>query len=376
MDYPALMHDFTRRQEEFTRLVARLAERRSFSGEAANINGLLDEVTELFGRWDPAIQRFASPAGDVLQLDFPGTGPRPVVLLAHADTVQVSEKPLPVRRDERRLFGSGVLDMKQAIALFHFALEVLSRQPADSRPAVRLLVNPDEETGSRHSLPLLLRQCRDARAVLLPEPCGPGGALKTRRKGVMALESVLEGRAAHSGVDPAAGRDANRGLARFLLEVDDRLQAFPGVTFNPGVIQGGREINIVSPQSRLRGELRGFSTRELETAAAKVAGIRQVGDIAVRTDTRLLHPALEETERNGRLVRIARDITAGLGQPLSTCASGGASDGSDLSAAGIPVLDGLGMRGGGAHTTKEFIDLDDFPFRATLITALCLEVPA
>jgi len=376
MDYPALMHDFARREEEFVQLGMRLAGRRTFSGETANINRFLDDVTDLFDRWEPVVKRLATPAGDVLQLDFAGASGRPVVLLAHADTVRVSEEPLPVRREERRLYGSGILDMKQAIALFHFALEVLSQEPVSHRPAVRLILNPDEETGSRHSLPILLARCRDARAVLLPEPCGPGGALKTRRKGVVAVDSVLEGRAAHSGVEPGAGRDANRGLARFLAEVDARLAEFPDIRFNPGVIEGGREINIVSPRSRLRGELRGYTTRTLEAAAAMIAGIGSTGDIAVRTTTRRLHPALEETAANRGLVRIARDIAAGLGQPLGTCASGGASDGSDLSAAGIPVLDGLGMRGAGAHTADECIHLDDFPFRAALITALCREVPA
>ena len=49
---------------------------------------------------------------------------------------------------------------------------------------------------------------------------------------------------------------------------------------------------------------------------------------------------------------------------------GGASDGNFLAALGIPVLDGLGISGDGAHAVHEHIELDDIPRRATLIAGL------
>jgi len=39
-------------------------------------------------------------------------------------------------------------------------------------------------------------------------------------------------------------------------------------------------------------------------------------------------------------------------------------------AAGVPTLDGLGPRGGGAHARGEFVSLSDLPVRAALLAAL------
>jgi glutamate carboxypeptidase len=49
---------------------------------------------------------------------------------------------------------------------------------------------------------------------------------------------------------------------------------------------------------------------------------------------------------------------------------GGASDGNLTAAAGVPTLDGLGPRGGGAHAPDEWVDATDLPFRAALLTLL------
>ena len=39
----------------------------------------------------------------------------------------------------------------------------------------------------------------------------------------------------------------------------------------------------------------------------------------------------------------------------------------------VPLLDGLGLSGAGAHTLEEFILIEDIPKRATLLTKLILE---
>ena len=49
---------------------------------------------------------------------------------------------------------------------------------------------------------------------------------------------------------------------------------------------------------------------------------------------------------------------------------GGASDGNILAAAGLPVLDGLGASGGGAHAEHEHVLVDDIPARIALLAGL------
>lgn len=66
----------------------------------------------------------------------------------------------------------------------------------------------------------------------------------------------------------------------------------------------------------------------------------------------------------------AREIAAELGVELGEGATGGGSDGSIIAEHGVPVLDGLGPRGGGAHAADEHIIVDDLPFRLALIGRL------
>ena len=51
---------------------------------------------------------------------------------------------------------------------------------------------------------------------------------------------------------------------------------------------------------------------------------------------------------------------------------GGASDGNFVAALGVPVLDGLGAAGDGAHTLEEYVFVDDIPHRATLLASILL----
>jgi glutamate carboxypeptidase len=54
-----------------------------------------------------------------------------------------------------------------------------------------------------------------------------------------------------------------------------------------------------------------------------------------------------------------------LGRPVLPAQRGGASDASHFHAAGIAVtIDGLGPRGGHAHSPDEFVDLDSLRPRA------------
>jgi glutamate carboxypeptidase len=66
-----------------------------------------------------------------------------------------------------------------------------------------------------------------------------------------------------------------------------------------------------------------------------------------------------------------------LGRPIVASERGGASDASHVAAGGIALtLDGLGPRGGGAHTPQEWVSAESLRTRAELalaVTAAFLE---
>ena len=83
-------------------------------------------------------------------------------------------------------------------------------------------------------------------------------------------------------------------------------------------------------------------------------------------------PPLERNETVIRLYEKARAIAAAFDYELGETQVGGASDGNFVAALGVPVLDGLGVKGAGAHTLEEFIFIDDIPKRAALLASLLL----
>jgi glutamate carboxypeptidase len=59
-----------------------------------------------------------------------------------------------------------------------------------------------------------------------------------------------------------------------------------------------------------------------------------------------------------------------LGLDLEEALVGGGSDGNFCAALGVPVLDGLGAVGGGAHARHEHVLVDAMPLRAALVMRL------
>jgi glutamate carboxypeptidase len=79
---------------------------------------------------------------------------------------------------------------------------------------------------------------------------------------------------------------------------------------------------------------------------------------------------LERTEGVVKLYQQARELAACLGFELGEQSVGGASDGNFVAALNVPVLDGLGIDGDGAHAANEHILISDIPLRGALLAGL------
>ncbi len=374
MNLKRLLSYFENQKDGFIDLMKQMIAFQTYSGDRKAINAFSDFLEKLFSEFALKKKRIPCPGGDILEFSYSPDFNDFIVLLAHMDTVKVSETPIKIKTINHQLHGSGSYDMKNGIALFYYTLKVIQAFNLNIKKKLKLILTPDEETGSQGSMPYLLKECQGARAVLLPEPCCPEGGVKTRRKGVASITANLHGKTSHSGIDPEKGSDANRGLVRLIQAIDEILKNYPGVSFNPGIISGGIQTNMTSGESVLSGELRSFSGKDIKQVSEKLKKIKNLQGITVRIKIHNVHPPLEPTPANRELYSRVRRISRRLGNELPACSSGGSSDGSNLSQAGIPVLDGLGLKGAGAHSAREHIDVSDFAFRATLLTALCQEI--
>jgi glutamate carboxypeptidase len=300
-------------------------------------------------------------------------GRESVLLLGHFDTVYDvgTLQTMPWREAKGRLYGPGVFDMKSGIAQMMFALwaarEVRGGLP---RPVTVLLVS-DEEGGSESSRALTEKIARQCAAVLVCEPSGPGGALKTARKGVGSFLMKITGQAAHSGLDFEKGQSAILELAHQIQAISRLTDLKRGVTLNVGVVRGGTRTNVIAAEAVAEVDLRIAKKADGAVMENKVRGLRPVNPkCRIEIEGGINRPPMERTKQVVALYVLARKIARELGFPLAEIAVGGGSDGNFTGGIGIPTLDGLGAVGEGAHAPHESIIAAELPRRAALLAGL------
>jgi len=121
-------------------------------------------------------------------------------------------------------------------------------------------------------------------------------------------------------------------------------------------------------------DARAWTREEAERVTARLRGYEPSDSrVVASVEGGLDRPPLEPTAASQALYEAARRIASELGFELGAAREGGASDGNFPAAAGIPPLDGLGPRGGGAHARDEHVLVADLPLRAALLAALVSE---
>ncbi|WP_031470638.1 M20 family metallopeptidase [Sciscionella sediminilitoris] len=348
------------------------------SGDPALLAVTLNWLERWIGeRLGTASRRELVPGGEhgsVLVLDFPGDGAAPVVLLGHYDTVwpegTLAQWPYTVDGDTAS--GPGTFDMKAGLVQAVWALRSLARN-GYTMPPIRIVLNGDEEIGSPVSRPVIERECADAAAVLVFEGSA-AGSVKTARKGVGIFELTVAGREAHAGLDPEKGASAVDELARATLTLHALTDLGAGTSVNVGLVHGGTASNVVAGNAAATVDVRVRSRTEQDRIASALAGLRTAdprAEITVRGEWN--RPVMERSAAAGQLAELANRAGAELGLDIGECAVGGASDGNFVAALGIPVLDGIGAVGDGAHARHEHVSIAAMTERAAVAAAVIVE---
>lgn len=297
-----------------------------------------------------------------------------ILALGHADTVwpMGTLRTMKFRQRDGRLWGPGVLDMKAGLALFAFAMRGLRELEIPVAHRVQLLVNPDEETGSKVSRASTEALAKGCRAVLVLEPgTGLTGKAKTARKGIGAYRIAVRGVASHAGVDFEKGASAVVELARQIERIAGFTDLKRGVTVNPGVISGGTERNVIAAEAEAHIDIRVPNARAGAALGRKLQALRPFDKRCELTVTGGLNrPPMERSRGIAELFGQAREIAAGLGVTLEESATGGGSDGNFTAALGVPTLDGIGAVGEGAHAAHESVLVDRLADRVALLGRL------
>jgi glutamate carboxypeptidase len=298
------------------------------------------------------------------------------LLVGHADTVWPSGtlEERPVVMGNGTVHGPGTYDMKAGLVQMLFAVEALNsldrRAPAD--PV--LLINSDEEIGSRESSSAIDRLARIACRAFIMEPgLGPDGKLKTARKGLGRFTVAVEGKAAHAGLDPDKGVSAILELSIVIQKLFALNDPERGITVNVGTIEGGMRANVVAPTSEAVVDVRVLRHEDAVRIERAIRALEpSTPGTSLHVTGRFGRPPMERTPGNVELFLAAQRIGAELGVELDESTAGGGSDGNTTSQR-TPTLDGLGPIGDGAHAPHEQVSIDSIVRRSALLAALMME---
>ena len=297
-----------------------------------------------------------------------GTGDRRLLFLGHLDTVVSHAEHQPAREQGERLYGSGTADMKGGVAL-SLAVARACAEQRDQYAELAVLLVCDEEwrivqfAHTERFAGYDACLCFEAGEI---SEAGDEGVI-VRRKGAGTMRVRATGRASHSGSAPHQGRNALLALAHAAIQgaaVADP-EGPARLTVVPTIVRSGEAINVVPPTGELIFDMRADDTSVFSKVVSAVPA--EVGGAALEPTLERVWPAMDSEAAAAPLLEAATGL---LGRPIVPRARGGASDASHF-APTIPLtIDGLGPRGGGAHTPEEFVHLPSLGGRIAVALAV------
>jgi glutamate carboxypeptidase len=316
--------------------------------------------------------------GDHRILRLRGGGKRRILLVGHFDTVHPAGSAAQrLRIEGERAYGPGILDMKGGLAMALFAIDAARRAAGGILPDdVTFVMNSDEETGSASSLPLILREAAAHDLALVLEPGRPGPALTIGRKGVGIFRIAVTGIEAHAGAEPEKGASAILAAARIALQAAELVDPHQGTSVNVGTLRGGTWPYVVAGAAELMLDVRVPSLAEqhrIERALATLVAAPRLPGTSATLSGRFHRPPMEATAASLAAADAFQRAGDALGFPLGLAVSGGASDGNNIAAAGIPTVDGLGPHGSRAHSDEEHIDLSSLFAKCAILARVLAE---
>ncbi|HUF05656.1 MAG TPA: M20 family metallopeptidase [Aridibacter sp.] len=376
MDPKELPRHFERKLDEITSSIRDIVEIESPSFNPEGIKEVVDwiESRAKDAIPDVRIERIAAAGrGEHLLIRAFGELPgKPLFILGHTDTVHPigSREKNPTRIENGNLYGCGTFDMKANIALMLEVFAAMRSMGLEHARPVTILLACDEEVGSDTGRPLVEREAADAAYCFVFEPSARG-KIKTGRKGTGGYTLRARGIPAHAGLDPEKGASAILELSKQIVAISEINDPDAGTTVTVGVIKGGTATNVVPENAECTIDVRFTSLERAEEIESALRSLSPDDErVELTLEGEINRPPMERTDAVVRLFKKAKELGASFGYEIGETQVGGASDGNFVGALGVPVLDGLGIEGDGAHRLDEHVVVSDIPNRASLLTLL------
>jgi glutamate carboxypeptidase len=309
-------------------------------------------------------------------------------LIGHLDTVfepDMPANPFTMLNDSTAT-GQGVNDMKGGDVVVIMALQALEQAGLLKNTDITAYFTGDEEhAGYPREVTRgdFINRAKQADIALAFEGANGLNSVATGRRGASGWRLDVTGKTGHSsGVFTAgAGYGAIYEAARILNQFRETLSTEKYLTFNPGIIIGGSDIeynsetskgaaiaktNIISPAVTVTGDLRFLTEDQKDRARVKMKEI--VAQNLAQTSAKISFvdgiPSMAPTEGNNQVLSVINSISMDMGAGATVAGDPGSRGAGDISyvAAYVDCIDGLGASGRGAHAPGETIHLNQLPF--------------
>ncbi|MBT3564244.1 MAG: M20/M25/M40 family metallo-hydrolase, partial [Gammaproteobacteria bacterium] len=282
--------------------------------------------------------------------------------------------------------GPGVNDMKGGDVVILYALKALKEVGVlDDLNLIVALIGDEEKSGSPKSISRyhLIEASKRCDIALGFEIATSLNAATVARRGSSGWRLDVTGKRAHSAgiFNDEVGSGAIFEAARILNQFHEQLTGEEYLTFNPGVILGGTDVdydpsrnkggtfgktNVVAQSVVVHGGLRTISPAQEASARARMKAIAENNHLP-KTSAQITfqdgYPSMPPTEGNMAVLANLSGVSVDLDQGEVVAFDPGKRGAADVSfvAGYVDVIDGVGAEGNGAHTLDESIDLATLP---------------
>lgn len=348
-------------QTEAEKQLAALVEIPTISDNIAANDKALDYIESYLGQRGLITQRDRFDSHGTLLAAPKGVNLlKPKVLLAaHVDVMQGSEKVFKLRRKGDKLLGRGVYDMKFSIAGYMQVVDDLKNKLANYDFGV--MITTDEEYGSKDDINgahRLIERGLRPQVCIMPDSTAPNWDIETVAKGYWRFDMIAKGVTSH-GSRPWDGDSASVKLIDALHELKSHFteQNINTDSLNIGLIEGGVTYNQVPDHMHAAVEVRYISQENLKRIQTAIKKICK--KFGLTTQDRVLGP-LVLTDLDHPLVKpylqSVKKVTGRAPKPFTSCA---ASDAPYFFAKGINCIVSC-CEGGLHHSENEWISRKSF----------------
>jgi glutamate carboxypeptidase len=186
------------------------------------------------------------------------------------------------------------------------------------------------------------------------------------RRGYQQYKLSIQTQGGHSGaiIEKAKRVSANLIMAEFMLELEKLADYENRLTFNSGLIEGGKAVNIISPNCTIIFDCRFASMADFEIANENVKKLVQkfqaIYPLAnFELDIQDFFPSMDEMSNS---LQFIDKLSNRINFEIIKERRNGGSEASVFASANPQaiVIDGLGVRGGDEHTKSEFAYIQSF----------------